>query len=884
MRDSTVRILGEMAKKPAADSLSDRRLTETDFKRIGWRCVGPASMGGRVADMCFQPGRTKTYYVAYATGGIWRTTNLGTTFEPIFDDQVTSCIGSIACCDAPDQGDEGKGAILWVGTGEGNGRNSSSWGNGVYRSTDKGKTWTHLGLEDSHDIPRIAVDPRNPDVCYVAALGHLWGHNEQRGLYKTTDAGKTWDKVLGIDDKTGCCEVILDPKNPDTVYCAMYMRLRKAWTFVSGGPEGGIYKSTDGGKNWTKLAGGLPEQTGRIGLDIYAKDPNKLIAVVESTQEGANSIRDDRQRGGGVFRSNDGGQTWERMSVRSPRAFYFSKIKFDPNDDQRVYMLGWTTEVSIDGGRTFFGGVADILHADHHAILINPDDSDHVIIGTDGGVYQSFDKAKTWDFLNTMATGQFYNLGLSHEEPYRIIGGLQDNGTWVGPSRTVRREKKDERRGIPDTSITNADWTDCFWGDGFHCAFDPTDSDVIYAEWQGGHITRVNLRTGEKKYCSPEAREGQPRHRYNWNTPFFVSKHDPTVLYHAGNMVFKLLDRGDRWQRISDDLTTADPAKMETVGSNAETYCSIVSLAESPLHAGEIWAGSDDGLIHVTRNDGKSWANVTPPTTEGRYISRVHPSAHKSGRCYASIDGHRTDDFRACIVVTEDFGKNWTDITANLPHGRTVKVVREDLFNPEVLYAGTESGLWISADRGQNWVKMHGKSLPTVPVDDIQQHPRLGDLVLGTHGRSIYILDCARFLSELTPENLGKSVHLCQALPGRPMPEMEVSGAWTHKIFRAPNPPAGVVFDYWVKEYTGEDIAITIKNDQGTVMKKLSGGGHPGLNRVNWDLQPDEWLKLGDQGEEPWIQPFYARPGKYTASLKMGEHECSVEFEVLGLA
>lgn len=882
------------AQPASAEHSTARQLRESDLKRIAWRSVGPASMGGRIADMAFAPNDPKTFFIGYATGGIWKTTNRGTTFSPIFDDQETCSIGSLAVCDAPenwkgwkesdkkeDRAKSGKAKIIWVGTGEGNGRNSSSWGNGVYRSTDGGAKWDHLGLEDAHDIPRLAVDPRDPDTCYIAALGHLWGPNETRGVYKTTDGGQTWTPVLQIDENTGACEVAIDPSNPDTVFAAMYMRRRSPYSFMSGGPEGGLYKSTDAGKTWRKLAGGLPSQTGRIGIDIWAKDSKRMIAVVESTESGANSIRDDRMRGGGVFRSNDGGETWRRLSVRSPRAFYFSKIKFDPSDDQRIYMLGWTTEVSIDGGETFSEGMADILHADHHAILIDPADSDHVIIGTDGGVYQSFDKSKTWDFLNTMATGQFYNVSLDMSEPYRIIGGLQDNGTWVGPSATNREMPKNEAMGLGySTGITNSDWQDVFWGDGFHADFDPTDNNWVYAEWQGGHITRINMATGEKRYLSPEAREGEPRHRYNWNSPFFVSRHDPKTIYHAGNSVFKLTERGDKWTRISGDLTTADPKKMDTSGSTAENYCTIVSLCESPMKAGILWAGSDDGLIHVTKDDGKSWKNVTPTEVAGMYVSRLQASAFEQGRCYATIDGHRSDWMHPMVLVTEDFGKTWSDITSNLPKGRSALVIREDQSNPNVLYVGSEGGTFVSLDRGENWVKFHGKGLPTVPVDDIKQHSRETDIVIATHGRSIWVLDGAGWIGELTPEVISKPLHLFSIASTRPQWMVEYSGLWTHKVFRAQNPPSGVKIDYWIAEYIDEEVSITIENDKGVVVKKMGGGNAAGYHRAVWDLQPQDWQRLADKGEDPFMD-FHVAPGTYTVKLKMGDHKVEGTFTVL---
>ena len=851
-------------------------------------------MGGRISDMAFVPGNPKAFYIGYASGGLWRTSNRGTTFEQLFKNEETSSIGSVVVSDAPadwkgwdkdvpkaERKEKGKGKIIWVGTGEGNGRNSSSWGNGVYRSTDGGETWTHLGLEDSHDIPRMAVDPRDPDTCYVAALGHLWGPNDTRGVYKTSDGGKKWERVLFIDVETGCCDIAVDPKNPDTVYAAMYHRRRTPFSFSSGGPEGGIYRSTDAGKTWTKLAGGLPTKTGRIGIDIFPGDTKKLIAVVESTENGANSIRDDRMRGGGVFRSDDGGDTWTRHSVRSPRAFYFSKIKFDPNNDQRVYMLGWTTEVSDDGGATFRGGWADLLHADHHAILIDPNDSDHIIVATDGGASQTFDGGKSWDFLNTMPVGQFYNISVDDSDPYRIIGGLQDNGTWVGPSATNRLQRKDDAQRVGACGITNADWQTVVWGDGFHAEFDPEDPNLVYGEWQGGNLTMANLVTGERRYIAPEAREGEPRHRFNWNSPFFISAHDPKVIYIAGNSVFEITNRGEKWERISGDLTTKDPDKMETVGSNAETYCTVVSLAESGAKKGVLWSGSDDGLIHVTQDDGKTWRNVTPVTVKGRYISRIEASVHFAGTAYVTVDGHRSDDYDPCVLATDDFGKSWRDITSNLPKRRSCMVVREDRFNSDVLYLGTEGGVFLSLNKGGDWVRMHGEALATVPVYDIKQQARVRDLVLGTHGLSIWVLDGAGWIGELSQDVLSSPLHLFSIQDARPQWFLEYSGLWTHKIFRAQNPPTGVKIDYWISEYTGDDLSITIENDKGIMMKKLSGSNAPGYNRVTWDLIPEEWLQLNDKNEDTLFQKSHVAPGEYKVKLSMGKLKAEGTFKVL---
>jgi photosystem II stability/assembly factor-like uncharacterized protein len=882
--------------KPETTTTPTRTLQESDLKRLPWRSVGPAIMGGRISDMCFAPGNTKTYYVAYATSGLWRTKNHGTTFESIFDKESTSAIGAVAVCDAPtdwegwdstskkaERLEKGKEKIIWVGTGEGNGRNSSSWGNGVYRSTDSGKTWTNCGLAETHDIPRLAVDPRNPDVCYVAALGHLWGYNEDRGLYKTSDGGKTWDKILGIDEKTGCCDVCLDPKNPDTIYAAFYERIRSGYSFKSGGNKGGIYKSTDAGKTWKHLTKDLPKNTGRIGLDVFLQDTNKVIAVIEATDGGANSIRDDRMRGGGVFRSDDGGESWRRCSHRSPRAFYFSKIKFDSQDDNRVYMLGWTTEVSDDGGETFRGGWGDLLHADHHAIIVDPNDPTHIVIGTDGGAYQTFDKGENWDFLNTIAVGQFYNIALDNSEPYRIAGGLQDNGSWVWPSSHPVREA-DEEKGArtPATGLTNSDIEFVQWGDGFHMDFDAEDPDVVYAEWQGGNVTRVNLKTGDKRWLIPEAREGQPGHRFNWNSPFFVSKHSKDALYLGGNMVFKLTKKGDNWEAISPDLTTADGAKMTTAGSNAENFCTIVSLAESPMKAGILWSGSDDGLVYVTQNDGKAWDNVTPKDSKERYVSRVEPSHFVEGRCYISLDGHRMDDMTPCVMVTNDFGKTWSEITTNLPQSHSVMVVREDDKNENVLYCGTESAMYVSLDKGATWVKMHGTKLPTVPIYDIKQHQRDRDLVIATHGRSVWVLDNANWIGEATSEVLAKALHLFSLRNVKPTQKLHYNGLWSHKMFRAANAPKGIYIDYWISEYAGDDISCIIENEKGVKMKTLSGTNAPGFNRIVWNLEPDAWHKLADKSEEMMMNKWHCRPGKYKVKLKMGEHTEEGTFEILG--
>lgn len=874
--------------KPAVEQTPDpdRRLRETDLKSLTWRSIGPANMSGRVAAIALVPGSSKSFYVGFGTGGLFKTDNHGTTFAALFEKEATASIGSVAVCKSKDGDDEKH--IVWVGTGEGNGRNSSSWGAGVYRSTDSGGTWECVGLKDSHDIPALAVDPRDPDVCYVAALGHLWGANEERGVYKTTDAGKTWTPVLQIDENTGACDVRIDPSNPDNVYAAMYMRRRTPWSMMSGGPEGGIYKSTDAGATWKKLAAGLPNQTGRIGLDIHAKDTRVLYAVIESDEGGwGPDSYDNRQKVGGVFRSEDGGENWTRVSELNFRPFYFSKVRVDPVDDQRVYLLGWGLAISDDGGRNFRAGGARLPHGDMHDLLIDPADNTHLLMGTDGGIYSSFDRAKTWVFHNNIAAGEFYNIAFDMGDPYRVGGGLQDNCTWIGPSATIMSSGSSEvaeAGGITEAGVTNADWRLIWGGDGYHIAFDPTDPNIIYAEWQGGQVGRVHLDTGYRKYIKPSPKEGQPRFRFNWNSPFFISPHEPTTLYLGGNHVFKLTKRGDHWEKISPDLSTRDIEKIETVGSEAETHGTVVSLAESSLAAGMLWAGTDDGLVHLTTNDGKTWTDVTPPQVKGLYISRIEPSRHDRDTAYTSVDGHRSDVFKPLLLMTTDAGKSWTQITGEgdgaLPDDEVIKVVREDRKNPDVLYVGTERTLFVSIDRGRNWVKLNAETLPTVAVDDIQQHPREMDLIAGTHGRSIYILDDATPVSQLTPEIVQSEFHVFECKEGKPRYYLPYEGLWGDQLFRAPNPPKGVQISYWLRDFSHEEVKVTIADASGNTVRALTGSAKPGINRVLWDLQPEKHDQFQTPDKGLGILHFVP-PGEYKATVTFGKHSAEMSIKVL---
>ncbi len=581
--------------------------------------------------------------------------------------------------------------------------------------------------------PASFTDPGDSNTVYVAALGRLWGENPERGVYVTHDGGASWALSLKVDARTGACDLVMDPANPQVLYAALHARRRTPWSFSSGGTSGGIFKTADGGRTWKKLTQGLPAGTGRIGLDVYRKDPRVIYAVVESDEGGQIATFDSRSRSGGVFRSEDGGEHWSRLGPWAPRPFCFSQIRVQPDDDKRVYLLGVDLWVSDDAGRTFRAGGGKNLHPDFHAMWIDPANGDHVLTGTDGGLFLSHDRTASWDYINNLAVGEFYNLAVDLREPYRVYGGLQDNQTWGGPSQTRFNSESwlDESR---HDGITNGDWYCLGGGDGFHVAVDPTDPDIVYYESQGGSLQRVNLATGKERFLRPAAREGSPEYRFNWNAPFALSPHDPSVLWMGGNHLFRLYERGDKWEEASPDLTTGDPKKMVTAGSGAEAHCTIVTLAESPLSKGLVWVGTDDGKVWLTRDAGAHWSDLTanlhgvPPAL---YMSRIEASHHEPGTAYLAVDGHRSDLFRPYLFVTRDFGKTWSSISGDLPAHGPVKVVRESPGNRDLLFAGTEFGLFMSLDRGARWIKA-GEGLPTVAVDDIIIHPRERDLIAGT--------------------------------------------------------------------------------------------------------------------------------------------------------
>ncbi|HZS05354.1 MAG TPA: hypothetical protein VFD58_11010 [Blastocatellia bacterium] len=830
------------------------------FKNLKWRSIGPATMGGRVADFAVDPKKPYTWFVAFGTGGLMKTTDNGVTWNGVFEKEAVASVGTVAVAPSDSK-------VVWAGTGEPNGRNSSSWGDGVYKSTDGGETWTNMGLRDSHNVARIVIDPNDPNIVYVAALGHLWGANKERGVYKTNDGGRTWNAVLQLSEDVGCIDLVMDSSDRNTLYAAMYFRRRTPSSFTSGGAVGGVYKTTDGGANWKKLTNGLPAQTGRIGLDVYRKDPKVVYALIESDAGGGASIEDAESKSGGVFRSEDKGETWQRVNKIVPRAFYFCQIRVDPTDDNRVYVLGFGLHTSDDGGKTFKSDGGKGYHGDLHAMWIDPNNSDHVLLGTDGGVYQSYSKMANWDFINNIAAGEFYRVTVDGSRPYRIAGGLQDNFNWVGPSQTSRPE-----------GILNSDWVSLGGGDGFYCVFDPVDPEIVYAESQNGFAYRLNLKTGQTRDIQPKAKEGQPAFRFNWTSPLQASRHAAGTLYLGGNHLFKLTERGDKWEEISPDLSTQDAKKITVTGSGAETHCTIYTFSESPLKAGIIWAGTDDGKLWVTPDEGKTWNDLTanlPAEVKGLWVSRVEASHVEEGTAYVAIDGHRNDVFRPFVLVTNDFGKTWRSIAGNLPPGGPVKVVREDPVNRNLLYAGTEFSFWLSFNRGRTWIRLNN-ALPTVAVDDIVVHPRDRDLVIGTHGRSIFVLDDIRPLEEMTPEVMASDVHLFSLRPATEFYYLPESAVWSKRIFAAPNPPFGAYINYYLKSYTGEEVAITVADEKEKVVRKLTGPMTPGINRVVWDLKPEKEESEGPSGG----QPKFVRPGEYTVTLVMGKKKLTQKVKV----
>lgn len=820
------------------------------FAALPARNLGPVNMGGRITDLAVVESNPATMYLAAATGGVWKTTDEGKTWLPVFDQAGTLCIGDVTV--APSNPD-----VVWVGTGEANILRSVSTGDGVYKSTDGGKTWKHMGLKDTRHIGRIIIHPKNPDIVYVAALGRAFGPNSQRGLFKTTDGGKTWNKVLYFDESTGVIDLAIDPSDANTLYACAYTFVRDAFSGtnprIEWGPAAGIYKTTDGGGKWTRLTEGLPDRPiGRCGIDVYRKDPNVIFAVVQTDKtmvKGGDKSNDS----GGIYRSADKGKTWQRVSSFHPSIpFYFGQIRVDPQDEQRIYVLNIGLNVSSDGGKTF-GAIAGGTHADHHALWVNPTNSDHLVLGNDGGLFFSKNRGKAWQPVRSNLTlGQFYAVGYDMRKPFRVYGGTQDNGSWGGPTATF-----DGEGVLPDA------WKQINGGDGFYCQVDPTDPNIVYCETQYGGLRRLNLKDKAKsKSIRPNAPKGAEAYRFNWNTPILLSPHDSKTIYYPGNMVFRSTDRGDKWDVISPDLTRG--------GKADDTGHTITTITESPLKQGLLWVGTDDGRVHVSRNGGNQWLEVTSRiphlARDGGWITRVECSHHAEGTCYVSVDRHRNDDLAPYIFKTTDFGMTWQAVHGDLPKEGNIHCVRESSRNPNLLFAATEFGLYGSLDGGKYWHHMKSGLPPTVLIHDLAIHPRDRELIIGTHGRGIYVMDIGP-LEEMTAQTLASDLHLCVIRPavapaakGVDEPKEQDKPAFVGK-----NPPAGAVLHYFLANKAASDLSLTIVDRDGNTLATLKCPGEAGLHQVLWNL------RKGDA---------QVAPGEYTAVLAMGSRSVVRRFQV----
>ncbi|OLC03031.1 MAG: sialidase [Gemmatimonadetes bacterium 13_1_40CM_69_22] len=829
---------------------------------LGARNIGSAAMSGRVAALdAVHEGERLTVYISAASGGVWKSVNGGTTFKPVFDKQPVQSIGAITV-------DPKNPKVVWVGTGEAWTRNSVSIGDGVYKSVDGGDNWTNLGLKESERIAKIVVDPSETNTVYVCVPGKLWSDSDERGVYKTTDGGKTWVKVLkGSNLSTGCSMLSLDPQNPKTIFAGMWDFRRKGWTFRSGGdgptaPSGsGLFKSSDGGASWTELssAKGLPSKPwGRVAVAVAPSKPNVVYAFIEA-QVPTN----------GLYRSDDGGQTWEardRSQAMIWRPFYFANLIVDPKNENRIYKPDGPLIVSTDGGRSF-SNISGGAHGDFHDAWIDPRNTDHLITGDDGGVWYSYDAANKWWKADNLPISQFYHVSVDMDRPYHVYGGLQDNSSWVGES---------EYPG----GVTSSRWENMYGGDGFWMFVDPTDPDYIYAEYQGGEIARVNRKTHETRNIRPLPQYKEGKLRFNWNTPIHVSPTKSGTIYLGAQVLFRSRD-GQTWERVSPDLTTNDPEKQKqeqsggvTVdNSSAEMHTTIFAISESPKNPDVVWAGTDDGNVQVTRDGGKTWTNVVANIRglpKNAWVSSLEAGHFDEGTVYATFDIHTFGDMRPYAYSSTDFGKTWSPLVApDSPVRGYAHVVKEDLVDKQLLFLGTEFGLWVSIDGGAHWAHYKGGDLPSVAVRDLAIHPRDHDLVIATHGRGIWIVDDITPLRALTPEALASNVAF---LPARStVQRVSASGGWANgdAAFVGPNPPGDAVISYYQKKrHIFGDLKIEVFDQGGRLMGTVPSSKRRGLNRVTWSmrLKPP---KVPSAASAAFGAAFGPRvlPGTYTVKM-----------------
>ena len=895
---------------------ADKKAAEAEKPKGGWtadtwsglalRGIGPAVTSGRIVDIAVDPSDKKRWFLAVAAGGVWKTENAGITFTPVFDGEGSYSIGCVTI-------DPKNPNVVWVGTGENNAQRSVGYGDGVYKSLDGGKSWKNVGLKASEHVGKIVIDPRDSNVVYVAAQGPLWAPGGDRGLYKTTDGGATWNAVLTISENTGVTDVVIDPRDPDTLVAAAWQRRRHVFTLIDGGPESGLHKTTDGGKTWRRITSGLPkEEMGRIGLAIAPSAPDTLYALVETAAA---------NKAGGTFRSTNRGESWEKRGDYNPGGpMYYQEIFVDPKDAERVYSMDVFLKVSDDAGKTWRNLGERYKHVDNHALWVDPDDTSHYLVGCDGGLYESFDRAATWRFFPNLPVTQFYRVDVDDSKPvYYVYGGTQDNNTLGGPSRTLNGH-----------GAANSDWFVTWGGDGFHARIDPGDPNIVYSTLQYGVLGRYDRRSGEAVLIQPQEAPGDAPLRWNWDSPLQISPHKGTRLYFAAQRVFRSEDRGDSWTPISGDLTrNLDRNALKVMGkvwgpdavakgASTSFYGNIVSLDESPLVEGLLYVGTDDGLVQVTEDGGKTWRkqDTFPGVPASSYVSDLFASRFDANVVYAAFNNHKNGDFKPYLLKSADRGRSWTSVASDLPARGSTWTVAEDVKDRELLFAGTEFGLFFSRDGGAKWVQLKG-NLPTIAVRDLAFQKREDDLVIATFGRGFYVLDDLSPLRVAKPADLDKEalsfpVKTAQAyVPSLPL-GLKEKAFLGETLFTAPNPPFGAVIGYYLKDeirtkrqarweaekeaakkgselaYPSKDalraeareeepaVLVTIKDADGHVVRRLAGPAKSGVHRVAWDLRfPAADPVSLKPGPSPTENPFYdppsgplVVPGTYTASFE----------------
>jgi len=872
---------------------SDKKVDASIYSSIKLRNIGPAVTGGRVSDFAVNPANPSEYFVATAAGGLWKTSNAGVTWSPIFDSQPTASLGDVTM-------DPNNSNVIWAGSGENNSQRSVAYGDGVYKSTDGGKSWNNVGLKSSEHIGEILIDPRNSDVVYVAAQGPLWNEGGDRGLYKTTDGGKTWNKALEISEHTGVSDIAFDPQNPDVIYATSYQRRRHVWTLINGGPESTIYKSTDAGKTWNKINKGLPNvDLGRIGIDVAPSDGNTLYAIVEAAKGKS-----------GFYRSTDGGASWQKRSdyvSGSPQ--YYQEIVIDPKNANRVYSLDTYLMVSEDGGKTFSKAGEAHKHVDNHALWINSNNTNHLRIGSDGGVYESWDRAKNWTFKDNMPLTQFYKVTVDNDYPfYNVFGGTQDNASLGAPHRTTT-----------NSGIQNSDWLFTQFGDGFKTVIDPKNPNIIYSQYQHGGLARYDKQSGERVQMQPVSPDVNVAQRFNWNSPILISPHNNERLYYASQQVFRTDNRGDDWQAISGDLSAnIDRNKLkvmdkvwsvDAVAKNQSTsfYGSVIALTESPLQEDLLYSGSDDGVMHVTKNAGKEWKELDWPSKvpDQSYVSDLEASLFDKNTVFATFDNHKRGDYKPYVYRSDNNGKSWKNITGDLPVKGTVYTIAQDHKNKDLLFVGTEFGVFFSQNAGKNWIQLKS-GIPTVTVRDLEIQRRESDLAVASFGRGFFVLDDYSALRENATDVKKQDATLFPVrrafqfiehdplgLPGKAM-----RGA---DFYYAENPEYGAAISFYVNDEfkslkakrqaqeqnlikEGDDVnypswdelkeedferksslIFTIRDSEGNSVRRIKQPAKQGFNRIHWDLRYPGFEPIKTKGENS-AGPLVV-PGSYQVSL-----------------